>query len=148
EVGTRDPARLHVLLHCIRLCSFFSPVTTIAVFSNSDPCLPTHAEIAHEKRWRILTIGVLGAAVAGEAWWIRTVPITLNKYYNSVMVRVSMSPPLRSSILNTQYSNAVHDTLWTLRQTPPFHIPCILIPTLHPSASTRRIRKAKPLNPP
>jgi hypothetical protein len=56
-------------------------------------------KIAHKQRWRIPAIGVLAAAAAGEAWWISTVPITVNKDYNGVMVRFSTS---RSLILDTQ----------------------------------------------
>jgi hypothetical protein len=80
------------------------------------------------------------------------VPVTVNKYYNGVMVRVSVSLFLRSSILNTQYSNAVPrhtlDTPPNALPRPPFSIPCNLKPTLHPSASTRRTRKVILLNPP
>jgi hypothetical protein len=153
----------HDVLHD---CTYCSTASGFALFALPYPLLQylcTAAlvglltlKIEHKQRWRIPAIGVLASAAAGEAWWISTVPITVNKDYNGVMVRFSISPCLRSY---NQYANAVarhaldtppnsllHPP--TSPSRPPFNISRNLKPTLHPPASTHRTRKVIPLNPP
>jgi hypothetical protein len=97
----------HNVLHD---CTYCSTTSDFALFALPYPLLQylrTAAlvglltlKIAHKQRWRIPAIGVLAAAAAGEAWWISTVTITVNKDYNGVMVRPCPSFfDTRSSIL-------------------------------------------------
>jgi hypothetical protein len=129
----------HDVLHDCTYCStasdfalFALPYPLLQYLRTAVPVGPLTLKISHKQRWYIPVIGVLAAAAAGEAWWISTVPITVNKDQNGVMVRVSMPFVPRYSICKCSGTTRSGHSFPRPPTSPPrllFNISCNLKPT-------------------